>query len=68
MTVRTYTGIIKVDVYGFRTDDGYEPSLSLICENGEMITLGNPNYYSEFTNMVGKRVKLIIEELQPTDN
>jgi hypothetical protein len=60
-----YIGTIKEEKYGFRTDRGYEPSLSLECENGESVQLGNSNYYSEFSNMVGQRIKLTIEELEP---
>ena len=45
MITKTYIGTIKEETYGFRTDSGYEPSLSLECENGESIQLGNSNYY-----------------------
>jgi len=65
MITKTYIGIIKEETYGFRTKDGYEPSLSLECENGDSVQLGNSNYSSEFTNIIGKRIKLIIEELEP---
>ena len=67
MTTKTYIGTIKEETYGFRTDSGYEPSLSLECENGESVQLGNSNYYSEFSNKVGQRIKLTIEELEPLE-
>lgn len=68
MTTRTYIGTIKEESYGFRTHSGYEPSLSLECENGESVQLGNNRYHSEFGNMVGQRIKLTIEELEPLED
>ena len=65
MTTKTYIGTIKKDNYGFQIYGGYEPSLSLKCENGESVQLGNGNYYSEFSQKVGQRIKLTIEELEP---
>ena len=67
MTTKTYTGTIKEEEFGFRTKSGYEPSLTLECENGESIQLGNSNYYSEFVNMVGQRLKITIQELEPLE-
>jgi len=65
MVTKTYIGIIREDDYGFRTANGYEPSLSLECENGDSVRLGNSRYYSEFSGKVGQRIKLTIEELEP---
>lgn len=65
MTTKTYIGTIKEEKYGFRTQNGYEPSLSLECENGEELQLGNSNYHSDFSGMIGQRVKITIEELAP---
>ena len=64
MTTNTYIGTIVEERWGYRTDNGYEPSLSLECENGEDIALGNSNYNSYFADRIGTRVKLVIEELE----
>ena len=67
MSTKTYIGTIKEESYGFRTNMGYEPSLSLECENGDSVQLGNGSYYSEFSGKVGQRIRLTIEELEPLE-
>ena len=59
--IRIYTGIIESDPYGYRTDRGYEPSLTLECDDGESLSLGNTNYGSIFSDMVGQRIRLSID-------
>ena len=66
--VKTYTGIIKEHTYGYRVDGGYEPCLILQCENGYSVSLGNSNFHSFFNAMIGKRIKLTIEELEPIED
>ncbi len=65
MITRTYIGTIKEEAYGYRMDYGYDPSLSLECENGESVALGNSRFNSFFADKVGERIKLTIEELEP---
>ncbi len=65
MKTTTYIGTIKEETYGYRMDYGYDPSLSLECENGESVALGNSRFNSYFADKVGQRIKLTIEELEP---
>lgn len=61
----TYIGTIKEESYGYRNDYGYDPSISLECEDGASLSLGNSRYNSYFADKVGQRIKLTIEELEP---
>lgn len=62
--MKTYIGTIVEQRYGYRMQGGYEPSLSLDCENGDSVPLGNSNFNSVFVDNIGKRIKLTIEELE----
>lgn len=68
MSTKTYIGTVKIDKYGLRTDNGYEPALELDCENGETLNLGNTEQASPFKSLVGTRIKLTIEELEPIND
>ena len=64
MMIKKYIGTVREEGYGYRTSNGYEPSLTLECEDGGSIPLGNSNYSNEFNGMVGMRIELRIEELE----
>ena len=57
-----YEGIVKEDLYAYRTSTGYDPCLFLDTET-EHVVLGHGYFKSVFTKLKGKRIKLTIKVL-----
>jgi len=59
-----YVGVVNSDPYGFRTDVGYESFLYLRTDNSQIIPLGNGAYSNIFEDKIGRKIRLVIEDVE----